>query len=79
MRRHDNTATWKWVAMKAVVFALVCLGAYVVFINSPEREAEGPALTREQLDAELAGLGFHVIGDGVVEGLGQEPAEARSR
>ncbi|MDD9864908.1 MAG: DUF3299 domain-containing protein [Verrucomicrobiales bacterium] len=52
MRKQDNTAVWKWLAMKAVVLALVCLAAYVVFINPPERQAEGPALTREQLDSQ---------------------------
>lgn len=36
-------------------------------------------LSREDFDAELAKFGYHAIGDGVVEGIGQESADARSR
>jgi len=52
MRKQDNTAVWKWVAMKAVVLALVCFAAYVIFINPPERKVESSTLTREELDSQ---------------------------
>ena len=52
MQRAGETPMWKWHAMKAIVLALVCLAAYVVFINPTHRKADGPALTREQLDSQ---------------------------
>ncbi|MBO23952.1 MAG: hypothetical protein CMO65_01945, partial [Verrucomicrobiales bacterium] len=36
----------------AVVLVLVCLAAYLVFINPPVRKAEGPVLTRDDLDSQ---------------------------
>ena len=52
MQRSGETPMWKWHVMKAIVLVLVCLAAYVVFINPTHRKADGPALTREQLDSQ---------------------------
>ena len=50
MRKQKDIAVWKWIALKSVVLVLVCLAAYLVFINPPVRQAEGPVLTRDDLD-----------------------------
>lgn len=52
MRKQKDIAVWKWIALKAVVLVLVCLAAYLVFINPPVRKAEGPVLTRDDLDSQ---------------------------
>ena len=52
MRKQKDIAVWKWIAIKAVVLVLVCLAAYLVFINPPVRQAEGPLLTRDELDGQ---------------------------
>ena len=52
MRKQKDRAVWKWIALKAVVLVLVCLAAYLVFINPPVRKAEGPVLTRDDLDSQ---------------------------
>ena len=52
MRKQKDIAVWKWIALKAVVLVLVCLAAYLVFINPPLRKAEGPVLTRDDLDSQ---------------------------
>ena len=52
MRKQKDIAVWKWFALKAVVLVLVCLAAYLVFINPPVRKAEGPVLTRDDLDSQ---------------------------
>ncbi len=52
MRKQKDIAVWKWIALKAVVLVLVCLAAYLVFINPPVRKAEEPVLTRDDLDSQ---------------------------
>ena len=52
MRKQKDIAVWKWIALKAVVLVLVCLAAYLVFINPPVRKTEGPVLTRDDLDSQ---------------------------
>ena len=52
MRKQKDIAVWKWIALKAVVLVLVCLAADLVFINPPVRKAEGPVLTRDDLDSQ---------------------------
>ena len=52
MRKQKDIAVWKWIALKAFVLVLVCLAAYLVFINPTVRKAEGPVLTRNDLDSQ---------------------------
>ena len=41
MRKQQDVAAWKWIAMKAIVSLLVCVAAYTVFFNPPDERRKG--------------------------------------